>query len=35
VFIKEYLAKLSPEDGAILDEMKVTLKGMLRGKKQF
>ncbi len=35
VFIKEYLAKLSPEDGAILNEMKVTLKGMLRGKKQF
>jgi uncharacterized protein involved in exopolysaccharide biosynthesis len=30
VFIKEYLAKLSPEDSAIMDDMKGTLKGMLR-----
>jgi len=30
VFIKEYLAKLSPEDSAIMAEMKGTLKGMLR-----
>ena len=30
VFIKEYLAKLSPEDSAMLSEMKGTLKGMLR-----
>ncbi|MEI7815592.1 MAG: Wzz/FepE/Etk N-terminal domain-containing protein [Desulfuromonadales bacterium] len=30
VFIKEYLAKLSPEDSAIMNEMKGTLKGMLR-----
>jgi len=30
VFIREYLAKLSPEDRAIMDEMKDTLKGMLR-----
>jgi uncharacterized protein involved in exopolysaccharide biosynthesis len=30
VFIKEYLAKLSPEDGAIMDDMKGTLKGMIR-----
>lgn len=30
VFIKEYLAKLSPEDNTILEEMKVNLKGMLR-----
>ena len=30
VFIKEYLAKLSPEDGAMLSEIKGTLKGMLR-----
>ena len=30
VFIKEYLAKLSPEDSAIMDEMKNTLKGLLR-----
>lgn len=30
VFIREYLAKLSPEDSAIMDEMKGTLKGMLR-----
>lgn len=29
VFIKEYLAKLSPEDNAIMVEMKRTLKGML------
>jgi uncharacterized protein involved in exopolysaccharide biosynthesis len=35
VFIKEYLAKLSPEDSAIMDEMKGTLKGMFRRKKQF
>ncbi|OGU15810.1 MAG: lipopolysaccharide biosynthesis protein [Geobacteraceae bacterium GWC2_53_11] len=33
VFIKEYLAKLSPEDGAIMTDMKDTLKGMLRRKK--
>ena len=32
VFIKEYLAKLSPEDRAIMDEMKGTLKEMLRRK---
>ncbi len=30
VFIKEYLAKLSPEDSAILNDMKGSLKGMLR-----
>ena len=30
VFIKEYLAKLSPEDSAIMDDMKGTLKGMIR-----
>ncbi len=30
VFIKEYLTKLSPEDSAILNDMKGTLKGMLR-----
>lgn len=30
VFIREYLAKLSPEDSAIMDEMKGSLKGMLR-----
>ena len=30
VFIKEYLAKLSPEDSAIMDEMKNTLKGLLK-----
>lgn len=30
VFIREYMAKLSPEDSAIMDEMKGTLKGMLR-----
>ena len=30
VFIKEYLAKLSPEDSAILNDMKGTVKGMLR-----
>ena len=30
VFIREYLAKLSPEDSAIMNEMKGTLKGMLR-----
>ncbi|MBV5338448.1 MAG: lipopolysaccharide biosynthesis protein [Deltaproteobacteria bacterium] len=30
VFIKEYLAKLSPEDSAMVSEMKRTLKGMLR-----
>jgi uncharacterized protein involved in exopolysaccharide biosynthesis len=30
VFIREYLAKLSPEDSAIMDEMKGTLRGMLR-----
>ncbi|NTV49335.1 MAG: lipopolysaccharide biosynthesis protein [Geobacteraceae bacterium] len=35
VFIKEYLAKLSPEDSAMVAEMKGTLKGMLRRKKQF
>lgn len=29
-FIKEYLAKMSPEDSAMLSEMKGTLKGMLR-----
>ncbi len=33
VFIREYLAKLSPEDSAIMNEMKGTLKGMLRRKK--
>jgi len=32
VFIKEYLAKLSPEDRAIMDDMKGSLKGMLRRK---
>ena len=30
VFIKEYLAKLSPEDNAIMSDMKGTLKGMMR-----
>ena len=30
VFIREYLTKLSPEDSAIMDEMKGTLRGMLR-----
>ena len=30
VFIKEYLAKLSPEDSTILDDMKGDLKGMMR-----
>lgn len=30
VFIKEYLAKLSPEDSAVVAEMKGTLKGMVR-----
>ena len=30
VFIKEYLAKLSPEDSAIMSDMKGTLKGMIR-----
>lgn len=30
VFIREYLAKLPPEDSAIMDEMKDALKGMLR-----
>lgn len=30
VFIKEYLAKLSPEDSTVLDEMKGDLKGMIR-----
>jgi uncharacterized protein involved in exopolysaccharide biosynthesis len=30
VFIKEYLAKLSPEDSAIMDDMKGSLRGMLR-----
>jgi uncharacterized protein involved in exopolysaccharide biosynthesis len=30
VFIREYLAKLSPEDSAIMAEMKGTLKGLLR-----
>ncbi len=30
VFIKEYLAKLSPEYSTIMDEMKSDLKGMLR-----
>lgn len=30
VFIKEYLAKLSPEDSDMLSEMKGTLKRMLR-----
>lgn len=30
VFIKEYLTKLSPEDSAIISEIKNTLKGMLR-----
>jgi uncharacterized protein involved in exopolysaccharide biosynthesis len=35
VFIREYLSRLSPEDGAIMDEMKGTLKGMLRRKKQL
>lgn len=35
VFIREYLAKLPPEDSAIMDEMKDALKGMLRVKKQF
>jgi tyrosine-protein kinase Etk/Wzc len=29
VFIKEYLAKLSPEDSAIMEEMKGTLRGLL------
>lgn len=30
VFIREYLAKLSPEDSAMVSEMKGTLKDMLR-----
>ena len=30
VFIREYLAKLSPEDDAIMNDMKGTLKGMVR-----
>ena len=30
VFIKEYMAKLSPEDSALMAEMKGMLKGMLR-----
>jgi tyrosine-protein kinase Etk/Wzc len=30
VFIREYLAKLSPEDSAIVDEMKGTLFGLMR-----
>lgn len=30
VFIREYLAKMSPEDSAIMGEMKGALKGMLR-----
>ncbi len=30
VFIREYLTKLSPEDSAIMDEMKDSLKRMLR-----
>lgn len=30
VFIREYLAKLSPEDSAIMNEMKGTLRGMVR-----
>lgn len=34
VFIKEYLAKLSPEDSAILSDMKGTLKGMLPMKRR-
>ncbi len=29
VFIKEYLAKLSPEDSAIIDDMKGSLRGMI------
>lgn len=29
VFIKEYLSKLSPEDSAIMDDMKNSLKGMV------
>lgn len=33
VFIREYLAKLPPEDSAIMDEMKDTLMGMLRSGK--
>lgn len=35
VFIKEYMAKLSPEDSAMMAEMKGTLKGLLRWKKQL
>jgi uncharacterized protein involved in exopolysaccharide biosynthesis len=35
VFVREYLTKLSPEDSAVMAEMKGTLKGMLRRKKQF
>lgn len=34
VFIKEYLSKLSPEDSAILSDMKGTLKGMLPMKRR-
>ncbi|MFA7402888.1 MAG: GNVR domain-containing protein [Pelobacteraceae bacterium] len=30
VFVREYLAKLSPEDRVIMDEMKGALKGMLK-----
>lgn len=30
VFIREYLAKLSPQDSALIDEIKGSLKGMLR-----
>ena len=29
VFIKEYLAKLSPEDSEIMEDMKSTIRGML------
>lgn len=35
VFIKEYLTKLSPEDNAIVDDMKNSLKGMLRMKRSL
>lgn len=34
VFIREYLAKLSPEDSAIIAEMKGSLRGMLRLRRQ-
>lgn len=34
VFVKEYLAKLSPEDSAIMDDMKGTLKRTLRFRRQ-